>query len=1195
MVELIGSVVVTPKAPRPGQSVKVEVLGPDGAPLPRGVTVSIDGLPGSLTFLQFASPGLRRLRVEARSPSQGRLRPWSQTAEAVVEVVGVPVTFRPDPAGASSAELAMLRVRQSFGRPHEVTFSIGGSLPAPRQSPRRAGTSNALDSALVPGEIAPSTTEDIRALAVNAKVGTMAAAIFEAAKSRGATFRHSRVAAGSGGRSGAVVSAVVDLGTKDISDIFKAPAAVAAPASYEWDFGDGQTATTSGPTVTHDYFPTLGPDLAVERFHVRCRIVHAGVEVRRTLHIHSAYVLCKRRGTVVLPVEAGAFAYRSNSTLPFFRERFEAEMTVFNPDRKPVTVTHQAIADTTDDPDAPEVPHAVAALEKPFVIPPMSAAAVAVYAPVPREPGFSGFAVTYAGVTEDGMPVRFSRHFEVPFGERHREKKPFPGEDELKDEKTGNHLNPGEIYMRSIEELVTDPAAPIARLDDIRMDKATGTVAVVLPVGAVRDRRAAVQAARHLARKAHGALRGGLAAATPTEGLRGQGAADAMRLLAASPVLRSPVLAGLGASLPRFKFTSGGAPSPPPPPGPVVEGEYCDPFNIDDAQRAQAETGKLVCGAIDEEVEVVLPGRFMNARKGDIVLSPGGSTLIGSLLRQVDPPRKYSHSGIMTRNYDEVTHSTAVEDRVEDHKAGIAGSEGIVPEVLKYMWPGVVAQSVEAAINGETWGDPEIDGGYSVSSFSPHAIGATHNDRFEVVPPLVVKPDPLLETRPIREMLHAVASDARAAAARPDKKGSYHYRLYCYTDPTIAFGPPAGPEAGWAEGTLPSVCSSFIWMLLKKHGVALEATTQHVLPSDLEPADIASGAGVLPGTPDGLYAYSAQERRVAGQWLYEAMYRKAYDAIIEGASDVAAWLVNLATDAADDLGNQVVNTFASDDAKGKDSNAWRETGAANAVSPDDILFWDSPQAKGLYGYAEPLQYREPRAEMLQLSKWRKKPPTSGTVTGVVRAEGIPVPGATVTMDDGRSVLTPEDGTYSLPDVGFGSHVVWGRAVSDQFVTLEGKRKFAIFSSGASVDFDLKPPASTNRLLELYFSFDGVDDDVWDDKHSRGPESVSLALNPTFPTASKSISPYKWGGEVRVEIVINAALLANGSVQVDVVGTLYEGTDVNTDDFGGKEVMQLIVPKGETQAGILTVHNDAESERDTYGRFSISVKNAQNHV
>jgi hypothetical protein len=174
---------------------------------------------------------------------------------------------------------------------------------------------------------------------------------------------------------------------------------------------------------------------------------------------------------------------------------------------------------------------------------------------------------------------------------------------------------------------------------------------------------------------------------------------------------------------------------PPPPPGSVAEGQVCDPDTITEEQEAEAATKQLVCQRTHEEQEALMAGRFMNARKGELILSAGGVGLIGSLLRAVYPPQRYSHSGIMTRNYDEITHSTASEGRLLDYKVGtLEGTDGLRPDVLKYLWPGVITQSVEVAVQGESWVDPESSKSYSIASFSPHAIGATHNDQFEVVP-----------------------------------------------------------------------------------------------------------------------------------------------------------------------------------------------------------------------------------------------------------------------------------------------------------------------------------------------------------------------------------------------------------------------------------------------------------------------------
>src|SRR5204863_913757 len=157
--------------------------------------------------------------------------------------------------------------------------------------------------------------------------------------------------------------------------------------------------------------------------------------------------------------------------------------------------------------------------------------------------------------------------------------------------------------------------------------------------------------------------------------------------------------------------------------------------------------------------------------------------------------------------------------------------------------------------------DPEFAKTYSVSAFGAHTVGVTHNDQFKMIPPLVVKPDPLQETPAIRTALHAIATDARNDAGRPGMKGKYHYRWYCYSDPKIGLNAPEGPDAGWAEGTRPSVCSSYVWMHAKARGTALETHQALVQPTDLEQKDV--DAAVRPLTPDGLYFYTAAERRKA--------------------------------------------------------------------------------------------------------------------------------------------------------------------------------------------------------------------------------------------------------------------------------------------------------------------------------------------
>jgi hypothetical protein len=235
-----------------------------------------------------------------------------------------------------------------------------------------------------------------------------------------------------------------------------------------------------------------------------------------------------------------------------------------------------------------------------------------------------------------------------------------------------------------------------------------------------------------------------------------------------------------------------------------VEGAPCDPYNL-----PSVIPEGWVCQATAEKEWRWVPPRFVNARQGDIILSPGGDGLIAQLLRQVDPPQSFSHSGIMTRNQTEVTHSTASESRLLAYPEGSFDepTEGLQPDALRFLWPGVVKQTVEQAVDGQVMEDPqgEAENGskptYTISGFNPDFAGGLG----EVTPALVVKPDPFEETLEIRTKLREIG----AFAATQHRKG--HYRFFAYTDPTVVLSQVAPDSAGWAAGTYPCVCSSFIW------------------------------------------------------------------------------------------------------------------------------------------------------------------------------------------------------------------------------------------------------------------------------------------------------------------------------------------------------------------------------------------------
>ena len=415
----------------------------------------------------------------------------------------------------------------------------------------------------------------------------------------------------------------------------------------------------------------------------------------------------------------------------------------------------------------------------------------------------------------------------------------------------------------------------------------------------------------------------------------------------------------------------------------------------------------------------------MNARQGDIILSPGGDGLVAKLLRQVYPPQLYSHSGIMSKNHTEVTHSTASESRLFEYPHGEFSilppgldfgepTGGLEPDALKYLWPGVVKQTVKQAVDGEAMVDPDgkLDENgkkpvYTISGFNPdHSASAG-----EIVPALVVKPDPFLETAEVRAKLREIGAFAA------EQEGKSHYRFFSYTDPTVAISHTAPQSAGWAAGTYPTVCSALIWYCARVKQATFEG-------SALEADDTKQGvlAELPESSEDGLYRYTAAERLNAGEFIYQWLYDLVYDTVAQEAGvfgEIFAWI----HDMADDIANQVVNTFASDWAEtaAKDSDAWRNTSNADAVSPDNLLRWDGPDRGGLWGSSEPLVYRTARYELVPKHVWRKVDKT-GSLHGKVLYEDQPVDGATIELTGGQyAAFSGYGGTFSLIDVRVGDY------------------------------------------------------------------------------------------------------------------------------------------------------------------------------
>lgn len=447
-------------------------------------------------------------------------------------------------------------------------------------------------------------------------------------------------------------------------------------------------------------------------------------------------------------------------------------------------------------------------------------------------------------------------------------------------------------------------------------------------------------------------------------------------------------------------------------PAPIA-GQQCDPDNLPD----DLPEG-MVCQLTGQTEWRFVPGRVLNAKKGDVLLNPGGTSLVAQLMRHVTPAQIYSHSGIMTKNHVEIRHSTGSPEWLLDHPAGSflgnKGTDGLMPSALKYLWPGTVTQTIDNCYYGEWITSPDT-GSYKIAGF---AFDPNLSDASSILYPQVVKPNPFDETSGVRLTLHAIADTALAINS--------HYRFYCYTKPEIALGPEglAGADQGWAKGTVGTQCASFIWLAAQHANVRLEGADQFTTVGDLEPADVyPGGAQVGAATLDGLYLYTAQERLACGKWLYQYIYDTAYNK--------SGFLGTLFTDAPDDVANQFCNTFASDWSGdgSKDLDAWKATQDANAVSPDNIIFWDFPgsgnedQFRSVYGHNEELFYLPGTYTQVPIYRWNQVP-TKGTLTGTVTANAA-VTGANVSLlgSGMQDVVVGSDGHFEFGQVPSGDYTV----------------------------------------------------------------------------------------------------------------------------------------------------------------------------
>ena len=1009
---IVGQTIVTPTPVKAGEAFLVEVKAPDGSSYPDGFDkISIGGLLTPRRYLSFRRPGNRAIVISARH------------AEGALERTRVPIEVLPADQKSASLEIepaledgTRVRVRVSWPaklsrtdeerpsstRRRETARSLAKRTPARRRDDAlsRKERSKLAESAhsFIAGAVAEASQR--------------AAAQFVAAAAHAAISQAARAAGAAGGtrlnpeQAGAAAAAAAASATLASA---RAVTARLPPnydndlpkTTYTWDFGWGPHVSTTTPAYAYDYAERLDVNRPRTIFHVKVEVREPGkspVVLTRTISINNPYHLSRVRG-VIRPIVRSDV----NAVLVMDAPRhYRASFRVTNREKEALTLSqHQFeplyLGDAPEDRQARIPSDSIRSVLRAH-LEVVSRPNATKQRAVARSRFFTSRALTATAVRLDESGdwlddlVR-GRSIVIPPGDT------VSVEVRLPDAALAKQAVGFGIHYRGMSasgkqvraSAYFDIPGRFRRLDAIDPSIAS-TLKTLAGYGLVPKQKTI---------------------------LAGDIATIARRSAPAGSLRRSALQQAVTVKNPYdfrperdqpMKPLSGNTDK-------VLDGNPCDPYNL-----PSVIPDGWVCQATSEKEYRWVPPRFVNARQGDIILSPGGDGLIAQLLRQVSPSQSYSHSGIMSRNQSEVTHSTASESRLLAYPEGAFDEplDGLQPNALRFLWPGVVKQTVQQAVDGQSMQDPqgEPDDDYVISGFNPDFSGTTG----DITPALVVKPDPFEETSEIRKKLRDIGAFAS------EQHGKSHYRFFAYTDPTVVLSQVAPESAGWAAGTYPTVCSSFVWFCARSKQATFEG-------SSLESDDLQNDVEVeLPESgEDGLYRYTAEERLAAGEFIYQWLVDMVWDSA-EGFED---WLVAI-EDVADDVGNQVLNTFESDwaETEAKDSENWRDPSDADAVSPDNLLRWDGPSKGGLWGSSEPLIYRTARYEYLPKHVW-KKVDKVGSLHGTVLFDEQPVEGATIELSGGQfAAFSGADGTFAFIDVPAGLYQLTAYKVIDDQGTLQ---------------------------------------------------------------------------------------------------------------------------------------------------------------
>ena len=100
-----------------------------------------------------------------------------------------------------------------------------------------------------------------------------------------------------------------------------------------------------------------------------------------------------------------------------------------------------------------------------------------------------------------------------------------------------------------------------------------------------------------------------------------------------------------------------------------------------------------------------------------------------------------------------------------------------------------------------------------------------------------------------------------------------------------------------------------------------------------------------------------------------------------------------------------------------------------------------------------------------------------------------------------------------------------------------------------------------RKLGGIVIIDGTDHEFWADEHGHQESPIDMPVDAGAGPVAVRVPHLKFGGEVRVEVMLTAEARTDGEVIVSGACKLYEGVSENTTNLRDEKRVALKIPRG----------------------------------